>query len=254
MTVEATNRWGLLFQAFWGAREEDSVTVARRLIDTLAALDGFRDAIGGRWVDASGHDVERTTQAAEDLVARSVPSSIDGRIFAEQGFSVVLVLVPAGESSFESRSTIRLTIAAGSAVTPRRNFHNTVFVDGTSLFPEQETFPLWPAAFAGLVGAWQPEHAALLSKEQRRVNDQLVPHVDEPWIGAITYLSDRAGSFPVPSVPARVDILPDGAMLSLEPDSPDDAVAGSSVLAVLEAASSDDWKARIPLDSGEADR
>ncbi|RWZ68315.1 hypothetical protein ELQ92_03600 [Labedella populi] len=250
MTTHTTTRWGLLFQAFWGARAEAPAAIAARLTSTLDALDGFRAAIDGRWTDDSGNDVSADPLAVEELVSRSVPRSIEGKTFPKQGFGITLILVPGGQSAFDARATLRLEVTAGSALVPKHSFFNSVFVDGTSLFPEQETYSLWDAAFAGLVAAWQPEHAALLSKEQRQVNESVLPpDIDVPWVGALTYLSDRAGAFPETPASARMESTADGAVLSLTPDSPTDAVSGRSAREVLDRAVAGGWNARIPRSS-----
>lgn len=250
MTTHTTTQWGLLFQAFWGTRAETPASIATRLTSTLHALDDFRAAVEGRWTDETGSDVSADLSAMEELIARSLPRSIEGKPFPEQGFSVTLVLVPGGQSAFEARATLRLEVTAGSALIPKRSFFNSVFIDGTSLFPEQETYSLWPTAFRGLVAAWQPEHAALLSKDQRQVNESLLPSdIDVPWVGALTYLSDRAGSFPEVPAFARIDVVGDGTILSLTPDSPGGSVSGEATREVLGHAEPVGWQARIPRSS-----
>ncbi|MFG6444240.1 Imm52 family immunity protein [Microbacterium sp. P07] len=251
MATQPAKDWDLLFHAFWGARAETPTAVASRLIGTMEALDGFREALTGRWVDDSGDDLTADTQAIVQLVTRSIPRTNDGKAFAEQGFRVILTLVPVGQSAFTARKTLSVEIGAGSALVPRRSFFNRILIRGTSLFPERDTFPLWPAAFTGLVAAWQPEYAALLSREQRRANESMLPdEIDAPWIGAITYLSERTGALPAASAPARVDPTSGGAVLYLSPDSPADAVSGTAARDVLRRAATDGWHARIPRVGG----
>lgn len=255
MTTSIHIRWGLMFQAFWGARAEDAAAVAARLALTLDALDGFREALDARWVDDRASDISTDHDSLARLVSRGVPASIDGTELPEQGFSVVLLLVPRSESPFQAPDSLRVEVSAGSGLSPRRVFFNSVIVEGSSRFPEHETYPLWADAFGGLVAAWGPDHAALLTKEQRRLNESRLPdEPDVPWIGAMSYLGEATGGFPESVAAARVESTDEGSLLLLLPDEPLDALDGDAAGRVVDDLLGQGWNARIPRVQGAATR
>jgi hypothetical protein len=208
-----------LAAVYWGARPETAAGAAERFLGTVTELEATGDPLFTGWSIVKGRKavaLPRDTEELAEFVATEVHRrDSDNSVMEDLGYEFNAY---SGDEYDLRSATVSASCGTTSTEPP---IPNNALITPSRFQDAGETLPLVAdELLAALVDAWDPDWGMFTSYWRRKAQDpdRRSKGTDVPYVGVLTWLSDRLGSVPADIPAATVRRYDGGTLIDLRRD------------------------------------